>query len=79
MMDGEWFVFYPNGNLASKAVYDKGRGKQTGYDEMGCKILEVTYLDNKKHGKEIRYATNGDVLQVVDYEYGKVISKKGFE
>ena len=44
MMDGEWFIFYPDGNLASKAVYDRGKGKQTGYDEMGCKIMEVTYL-----------------------------------
>jgi antitoxin component YwqK of YwqJK toxin-antitoxin module len=30
-------------------------------------------LDNKKHGKEIRYAPNGNVLQVVEYENGKQI------
>lgn len=73
MMDGEWFIFYVDGNLASKAVYDKGTGKQTGYDEMGCKILEVNYLDNRKHGKEIRYAPNGDVVQEFEYEHGRMI------
>lgn len=75
MMDGDWYIFYPEGQLASMAHYDKGKGKQTGYDEMGCKIMEVTYLDNKKHGKEIRYAPNGTVLQEVDYEYGKIVSE----
>ena len=75
MMDGNWYIFYPEGTLASMAHYDKGRGKQTGYDEMGCKIMEVTYLDNKKHGKEIRYAPNGAILQVIEYEHGVVKSE----
>ena len=75
MMDGQWFVFYPSGALASKAEYQKGRGKQIGYDETGYKCLEVTYADNKKHGKETYFNSNGTVFKTVEYEYGKIVEK----
>ena len=71
MMDGSWLIFYPDGQLASKAVYDKGTGKQTCYDNEGCIIMEVSYVDNLKHGKEIHYATDGTVVQIVEYDHGE--------
>ena len=71
MMDGSWLIFYPDGQLASKAVYDKGTGKQTCYDNGGCIIMEVSYVDNLKHGKEIHYATDGTVVQIVEYDHGE--------
>ena len=71
MMDGSWLIFYPDGQLASKAVYDKGTGKQTCYDNDGCIIMEVSYVDNMKHGKEIHYATDGTVVQIVEYDHGE--------
>ena len=74
MMDGLWLIFYPEGQLASKAQYDKGRGKQTGYSEEGYLIYEVSYVDNLKQGKEIHYAPNGDVLEIIDYERGERVS-----
>ena len=76
MMDGSWLVFYPDGQLAARAQYNKGVGKQTGYNEEGCKIFEVTWLDNVKHGKEIRYAPNGDIVQIVEYEHGEKVSEE---
>jgi len=76
MMDGEWFLFYPEGQLAAKAHYENGKGKQVGYDEIGCKILEVSYLDNKKHGKEIRYSPHGEVISVTEYERGEIVSQQ---
>lgn len=74
MMDGSWLIFYPEGQLASKAVYVMGKGKQTCYNEEGCIIREVNYVDNLKHGEEIYYAPNGTVLQVVEYEHGEKVS-----
>jgi antitoxin component YwqK of YwqJK toxin-antitoxin module len=71
MMDGSWLIFYPDGQLASRAVYDKGTGKQTCYDNDGCIIMEVNYVDNLKHGKEIHYATDGTVVQIVEYDHGE--------
>ena len=71
MMDGSWLIFYPDGQLASKAVYDKGTGKQTCYDNEGCIIMEVNYVDNLKHGKEIHYATDGTVVQIIEYDHGE--------
>ena len=75
MMDGSWLIFYPQGQLAARAQYEKGTGKQTCYNEEGCMIMEVSYVDNLKHGKEIRYAFDGAVLQVVEYERGKIVSE----
>ena len=75
MMDGRWFIYYPSGALAGKAEYQKGRGKQIGYDETGYKCLEVSYLDNKKHGKETYFNSNGTILKTVEYEYGKIVEK----
>lgn len=71
MMDGSWLVFYPNGQLASRALYDKGTGKQTCYNEEGSIIMEVNYVDNVKHGKEIHYAWDGTVVEEVEYKHGE--------
>ena len=78
MMDGTWYVFYPEGTLAATAVYDRGKGKQIGYDETGFKCMEVTYLDNQKHGKETRYASNGRIVKELEYEYGELVSETDF-
>jgi len=71
MMDGSWLIFYPNGQLAARAQYEKGTGKQTCYSEEGCIIMEVNYVDNQKHGKEIHYTTDGTVVQVIEYDHGE--------
>ena len=75
MMDGSWLVFYPEGQLAVKAQYEKGKGKQVGFDQSGYKCMEATYLDNQKHGKEIRYNPDGVVVKVIEYEHGEVVSE----
>lgn len=75
MMDGSWLIFYPDGSLAARAQYEKGSGKQTCYNNEGCIIMEVEYVDNLKHGREIHYAANGSVLQVVNYERGKKVEE----
>lgn len=73
MMDGLWLVFYPEGQLAAKAQFDMGRGKQTGYSEEGIIMIEVSFLDNVKHGKEIHYAPDGTIVEIVEYEHGKKV------
>ena len=50
-----------------------GTGKQIGYEESGYKCLEVPYVDNLKHGKEIYYNPDGTITKIVEYEKGKVI------
>ena len=75
MMDGSWYIFYPSGAMAGKAEYDKGKGKQIGYDESGYKCLEVQYLDNKKHGKEIHYNPIGEIVEIIEYENGEVVGE----
>ena len=74
MMDGSWFIFYPSGALASKAEYKMGSGKQVGYDESGYKCLEVSYVNNVKHGREVYYNSMGSITKIVEYENGKVVS-----
>ena len=73
MMDGLWFIFYSSGALASKAEYKMGTGKQICYEESGYKCLEVPYVNNLKHGKEIYYNPDGRITKIVEYEEGKVI------
>jgi antitoxin component YwqK of YwqJK toxin-antitoxin module len=76
MMDGLWLVFYPEGQLAARAQYDMGRGKQIGYSKEGIIMLEVHFLDNVKHGKEIHYAPDGTVVEVIEYEHGEKVVEK---
>lgn len=73
MMDGSWFIFYPSGALAGKAEYKMGTGKQICYEESGYKCLEVPYVNNLKHGKEIYYNPDGRVTKIVEYERGEVV------
>lgn len=73
MMDGLWLVFYPSGTLAAKAEYRMGTGKQTCYDESGYKCLDVPYVNNVKHGKEIYYNPDGRITKIVEYENGNVV------
>ena len=73
MMDGSWFIFYPEGQLAAKAEYKMGTGKQICYAESGYKCLEVPYVNNLKHGREIYYNPDGRITKIVDYEEGNVI------
>lgn len=76
MMDGQWFIFYPSGALAGKADYVLGTGKEICYEESGYKCLEVPYVDNLKHGKEIYYNPDGRITKIVEYERGKVVSEE---
>lgn len=75
MMDGSWFIFYPSGALASKAAYKMGTGKQICYEESGYKCLEVPFVDNLKHGKELYYNPDGRVTKIVEYEHGEVVAE----
>ena len=78
LMVGSWFFFYPSGAMGGKGEFQRGSGKQIGYDESGYKCLEVSYVDNLKQGKEIHYNPVGDIIQVVEYEHGvKVDSVSG--
>lgn len=70
MMDGLWLVFYPSGALASKTDYKMGAGKQVCYDESGYKCLEVSYVNNVKHGREVYYNPDGTIVKIVEYEHG---------
>lgn len=73
MMDGQWLIYYPSGALAGKADYKMGTGKQIGYEESGYKCLEVPYVDNVKHGREIYYNPDGRITKIVEYDHGKVV------
>ena len=42
---------------------------------LGYKCLEVPYVDNLKHGKEIYYNPDGRITKIVEYEKGKMISE----
>ena len=75
MMDGQWFIFYPSGALAGKADYKMGKGKQICYEESGYKCLEVPYVNNLKHCREVYYNPDGAITKWVDYEEGKVIAE----
>ena len=73
MMDGSWFVFYPEGQLAASANFNKGTGTQTSYEQSGYKCLVTNYVDNEKHGKETYYNPDGTVTRVAMYEKGEWI------
>lgn len=78
MMNGSWMIFYDNGNLSSTANYVMGKGTQTGYDETGFKCLTVSYDNNLKHGKEVRFGPDGKKTATLFYYHGQQVDSLKF-
>lgn len=75
MYHGDWEYFNEQGIRVGEALFNKGTGKMTGYHLDGRISREVNYKDNLKHGREISWNENGDIIDEQHFEYGEVVTE----
>lgn len=74
MMHGSWMMYYQDGSIGSRADYDMGTGVQYGYSPGGLyKNAMIHYKNNLRDGKEIRYAIDGSVEDVIIWREGECV------
>ncbi len=78
LYDGKWLYWDTYGNIVGEGNYKDGAGIQKGWGPDGKLIRKISYMDNRKHGKEIIYNSEGDVEKEILYEYGEVVDVNEF-
>lgn len=77
MMNGSWIMYYHDGNIGSNAVYDRGTGTQRGFSQGGLyQNALIHYKNNVKDGKEIRYAIDGSVEEIIIWKDGEYVGNE---
>ncbi len=73
VLNGEYFYYYPNGNVQRKEQYQNGRlsGLACDYDSTGRLIHSCTYSWNWRYGMEKWYDNNGKVQRSVQWQRDK--------
>lgn len=71
MMHGSWIMYYQDGSIGSIAEYDNGTGEQRGFSQGGLyQNALIHYKDNLKDGREIRYAIDGSIDEILMWSKG---------
>lgn len=74
MMHGSWIMYYQDGSIGCIADYDRGTGEQRGFSQGGLyQNALVHYKDNLKDGREIRYAMDGSVEEILIWDKGEFV------
>lgn len=78
LQHGRWTKWDKDGKILGEILFDKGiRLKECQYYSNGNKKLEIEFLNNKKHGKEIHYYKSGKKKVELNYiggvKHGKEI------
>lgn len=74
MMHGSWIMYYHDGSIGSIADYDHGTGEQRGFSQGGLyQNALIHYKDNLKDGREIRYAMDGSVEEILLWSKGEYL------
>lgn len=73
VLDGDRFIYYPNGELAEKQFYKNGKmnGVFIGYSDSNVVLKEVTYVDGELHGLAKHFSSKGDMIVEGVYKHGK--------
>ena len=73
--EGEWLVYYKNGQLNSKRNYKDGKmeGERLKYNENGQLSFKGNYKDGKQEGKQLWYDDKGQLKSTQIYKDGEPI------
>jgi len=72
---GTWEYFDFQGIKVGEATFDKGTGVMNAYHHNGRINKEIHYLDNVKHGTETTWDPEGELVSVVRYNLGNILSE----
>ena len=78
--NGPFEAYYDNGQLLNQGNFKDGKyhGTQTWFDHYGDLELKTEYTNDKKHGWEISYYSDGSMKNVYCYEVGNYIKESEF-
>lgn len=73
ILDGERFVYYPNGQIAEKQFYKNGKmhGVFIGYSDRNVVLKELVYVNNELHGITKYYSPKGELIIEGAYKNGQ--------
>lgn len=74
LFEGKWLYRDRLGNLIGEADFKQGAGIKKSWDSHGALLGYTEYVDNLRHGKEVRYDYKEQVQRIRYYEYGEVVS-----
>ena len=77
LFDGEWKNYDERGLLVGEALFDKGAGKRTTYDEIGRLKCETHFVSNQKDGIETHYLPSGEVEKTILFKEDRIIEING--
>jgi len=75
MMTGKWFYWDQMGNLIGEGNFVDGSGVQKKYNPNGSLQGRLSFKNNEKHGKELYYNADGEVIKEVIYDSGEFIKE----
>lgn len=72
-LQGERFVYYDNGQIAEKTIYDGGqlKGEAINYTLKGVVLKQLFYVNNELHGEAKFYNPKGELIAKGQYKNGK--------
>lgn len=72
-LEGERFIYYDNGQIAEKTIYDDGQlqGEAINYTLKGIVIKLMFYVNNEPHGAAKFYNPKGELIAKGQYKNGK--------
>lgn len=71
--EGRWLFYDGFDHVIGEAVFSKGDGTMKTYDLDGNIVGITEFRNNKKHGKETFYSTDGKQVRTVYYEDGEPV------
>lgn len=73
--EGTWLYYDVGGKIIGEGVFVKGSGTQRSFWENGQTKQSTQYKENRKHGDEIFYRSDGSVEYINKYSDGKLVEK----
>lgn len=69
LLEGDYKIYYSNGNLTEWSVYQNGllHGTSKRYSDTGILVEAIDYANGKLNGKALYYNTNGDLILKGNY------------
>lgn len=78
MYHGAWTYYNAAGFKVGSGIFDKGTGVLKGFRLNGSLKRKVHYKDNKKHGEELWYDTEGNLERRLIFENDRIVSSEVF-
>lgn len=79
--NGEHKIYYTSGELHTVTPYIncKIQGDELRYHQNGKIEWKIPYINGQRHGNSQHFDQNGQLIRVVHWEYGRLISSQSYQ